>query len=384
MYSITNRWRPIILSYGFIFLALILLCTHSHANTKPLIKQIVVFGDSLSDPGNLYNFTAETRFFTTVPNNPYFHGHFSNGMIWAEDLAQQLGWSTTNDLIESEFNSPLLIYAYGGAWAASGISHKPIKNLIIPDLNKQVAMYIHHLETTLTTAQSPKNHTLFIIFIGGNDFLNDKVFSNAWMNYYYQTTLLNYAVDGVADAVAKLKSQAGAKYIVLIGLPDVSLTPYMQTQSKKLIKTVHENVIQFNNKIKKLAANTQALYVDLFAIFNTLYQKYHCNHCQYTVSPCIANTPHMTAAIRSNPEIQIALNTMQSAASLLATSTNTSEPQDQAEMNFNHCMTGNSAVKYHLFWDAVHPTAEVNDDVANLLLTKQYLLAKFDFNRPVK
>ncbi|HDV5785644.1 TPA: hypothetical protein RJD83_002616 [Legionella pneumophila] len=44
------------------------------------MKNIVVFGDGLSDNGNLYAYTNHRR-----PASPaYYNGRFSNGPVWVE------------------------------------------------------------------------------------------------------------------------------------------------------------------------------------------------------------------------------------------------------------------------------------------------------------
>jgi hypothetical protein len=48
------------------------------------ISRLVMFGDSLSDNGNLFRFTGE-------PAPPYWEGRFSNGPTYAEQLANELG-----------------------------------------------------------------------------------------------------------------------------------------------------------------------------------------------------------------------------------------------------------------------------------------------------
>src|SRR4051812_24277895 len=52
-----------------------------------LAGNLVVFGDSLSDVGNLSlsNGNIET------PSPPYFAGRFSNGPLWVDTLASSLG-----------------------------------------------------------------------------------------------------------------------------------------------------------------------------------------------------------------------------------------------------------------------------------------------------
>ena len=66
-------------------------------STKPVIQHIVVFGDSLSDTGNFYNFTDAlskipfSPIKSPIPTKPYDY-RFSNGWTWSEYIAQNLGW----------------------------------------------------------------------------------------------------------------------------------------------------------------------------------------------------------------------------------------------------------------------------------------------------
>ena len=56
--------------------------------------RVFIFGDSLSDSGNIYALTGETSKapYLVVPSFPYAQGghHFSNGRTWAERLAESL------------------------------------------------------------------------------------------------------------------------------------------------------------------------------------------------------------------------------------------------------------------------------------------------------
>src|SRR2546427_763992 len=60
-------------------------------------ERMVIFGDSLSDPGNHYvAFGMTSRApFAPLPDFPYDIGghHFSNGATWAEQLSHALGRS---------------------------------------------------------------------------------------------------------------------------------------------------------------------------------------------------------------------------------------------------------------------------------------------------
>ncbi len=104
------------------------------------ISRLVVFGDSLSDNGNLFKLTGS-------PQPPYWNGHFSNGPTYAEQLAQWLG-------------VPLDDRAFGGAEATGNL---PIS------LSNQVAAYI-------AQPDHPTAEDTALIFIGTNDYfslLND-------------------------------------------------------------------------------------------------------------------------------------------------------------------------------------------------------------------
>lgn len=69
-------------------------------------NRLVVFGDSLSDNGNLYAASGNTQ--PTSP--PYFQGRFSNGPVFTELLGFNTGRSAAGAPVTGSIN-----YAYGGA-----------------------------------------------------------------------------------------------------------------------------------------------------------------------------------------------------------------------------------------------------------------------------
>lgn len=68
------------------------------APTAPAYSQIIAFGDSLSDTGNLYRLTS---FLPTggIPGAPYYQGRFSNGRLAVEDMAADLGLSLLSNAV---------------------------------------------------------------------------------------------------------------------------------------------------------------------------------------------------------------------------------------------------------------------------------------------
>jgi phospholipase/lecithinase/hemolysin len=139
---------------------------------------LVVFGDSLSDNGNLFAIDP-----TQVPSENYYQGRFSNGPVWAEYLADA-------DFLDCD----LVDRAFGGA-TTDGASP--------PGLIAQVSAY--------TGSATLEDNTLFAIWIGANDFLNG--------SDDYATSAAN-----IGTALEDLAT-FGAEHILIINLPDLGSTP---------------------------------------------------------------------------------------------------------------------------------------------------------------
>ena len=86
------------------FVAGMLLAMTSFASAGAY-SNVFVYGDSLSDTGNIYFITGHT----TPPSPPYYNGRFSNGPLAVEYLANAL-------------HSPLTSFAWGGATTGIGDS----------------------------------------------------------------------------------------------------------------------------------------------------------------------------------------------------------------------------------------------------------------------
>ena len=55
------------------------------------LREVVVFGDSLSDSGNVFVATEAVLAEAIPVSPPYFQGRFSNGPVWVDILAEKLG-----------------------------------------------------------------------------------------------------------------------------------------------------------------------------------------------------------------------------------------------------------------------------------------------------
>ncbi|AXE32619.1 thermolabile hemolysin [Chromobacterium phragmitis] len=207
--------------------------TNDQAGQGSRINKIVAFGDSLSDNQNVYNASQ-----WTLPNrNSWYIGHFSNGPVWVEYLADRL-------------KLPLYNWAIGGA----GVS---TEKLVIPGVVQQVQSWQEYMKQARNYNPST---TLFTMWIGGNDLVN------------YGSTP-DKVIDGQKQALVNLIN-SGARNILVLKLPDVSRAPVYQLKGGAA--TVAAQVKDLNQKLDALAVSLRDQYgsslnlrvFDSYAMFN--------------------------------------------------------------------------------------------------------------------
>ena len=120
-------------------------------------EQIVIFGDSLSDTGNLSKALGGV-----FPPFPYFQGRFSNGPIWVDQFAPKLGLNSTQVLNFAVVGATTGRLNVGSLLAGSTL---PIK---LPGLLDEVDAF------TALNPNGANPKSLYVVFAGGNDFLAER------------------------------------------------------------------------------------------------------------------------------------------------------------------------------------------------------------------
>lgn len=187
---------------GNLFRALLLsLCLLPVAASASTFSGMYVFGDSLSDNGNLYAATS-SLLGSGVPAAPYYNGRFSNGPVAAEDIANSMivGGSTGSDFHD---------LAYGGA--TSGIGNysdygTPGGSGLfgLPGLTREVSNY-----TSGAGIADP--NALYMVWAGPNDYVAGSI------DYALAASNVSSAVQSLLDI--------GARNILVPNMPDLSKTP---------------------------------------------------------------------------------------------------------------------------------------------------------------
>jgi outer membrane lipase/esterase len=197
---------------GVAVLALAVLAPASPALAGGL-HRFVVFGDSLSDPGNAFVLLRDVEvppFDSLIPDAPYARGafHFSNGPTWVEQL------SVLDHALPSAGPAlfiPLLFsnYAVGGARARH---EAPF------DLSTQVSLFVRDFR-----GQGPRG-ALYIVFVGGND-LRDALEALALdPSGATSAVIVQAALFAIRDNLLTLHA-AGAHHFLVPNAPDIGLAP---------------------------------------------------------------------------------------------------------------------------------------------------------------
>ena len=212
---------------------------------------LVVFGDSLSDNGNLFDLIGQ-------PAPPAWEGRASNGPTYAEQLAKMLHVRLDDRAFAaaeaSDASPPVLVDPAGHAL--------PI------NLSNQVAGYIADLHGH----QAPHNTTV-LINIGSNDY-QGFLQSTPPTPQTIQAEVQN-VVGSIAQAIDTL-TLAGVEKIVLFTLPDFGITPAAQARGADAVALAHALDVANNAALAQMAAghpNVQV--VDVFQLSEAFFADPH-------------------------------------------------------------------------------------------------------------
>ena len=223
----------------FIFLSLCVLLfpLTNYAGNNPFYNKVVFLGDSLTDDGNLYR--SSLKFIPKSP--PYYQGRFSNGLVWADNIAAYL--KTKNDDIKIEN------YAVGGETA---IWHNPFDGFLPYVLSQSIDKYL------LWSGAEDRSNTLYFLWIGGNDYLSggadiDKISTNV--------------VQAMQTAIERLIASGGRHFIIL-NLPDLARVPYGRDGG--VATSVHALTVMSNEKLVSTIMQLQQTYTEVkIGLFDT-------------------------------------------------------------------------------------------------------------------
>ena len=319
----------------------------SASTSNSPFSKLYVFGDSLSDPGNIYNSTTFVQPFDwllgfdipVIPPSPYYEGRYSNGPIWADYLAEELGLTITPSTDLSVFHpllplpSPVTItgeglraspyfqgattnqsinFAYGGAQTGFIGSDEQFGELI-PGLLTQVGWFKKDHQRT---RQSADPNALYIVWAGPNDY------------WSVENPNPEESVNNIETAIESLYN-LGARNFLVPNLPDMGMTPFAFSggtqESDRLTNLTEEHNVLLDTTLEDLGdslTGINLISLDVYSIFNDAITNPEQYGYTNITEPCL---DPVTLIPRGNPDD-------------------------------------------YLFWDSVHPTSITHERLAEFAL----------------
>ena len=222
----------------------------SPKNLPSEIREVYVFGDLLSDTGNLFNITSEA-FGAGFPSAPFFEGRYSNGQLWVESLASELGIAYNFDTNFALIGATTGLDNVGNPFDPNDV----VEQLGLPGTLAQVNNFI---------ASTPNidPNGLYTIWAGIYDF-------------GLRVTDTTELVNNITTAVENL-ANAGAKNIIVPNLPNLNQFPGTSDIAgtdnlDEMIDIFNSNLLEELDELDaKLDSEVNLIQLDAYDLFDRI------------------------------------------------------------------------------------------------------------------
>ncbi|KAK3155772.1 hypothetical protein QOZ80_2AG0098470 [Eleusine coracana subsp. coracana] len=251
---------------------------------KPLAPALIVFGDSIVDPGN--NNDINTIIKANFP--PYGDdflnhrptGRFCNGRIPTDFIASRLG---LKDLLPAYLSSEPLEkqdLVTGVSFASGGTGFDPLTPRLasvisMPDQLTMFQEYLGKVRAAAGEAAADEilSRGVFAICAGSDDVANTYFTMRARSNYdhaSYARLLVTHAAAFVEDLV-----HAGARRVAVIGIPPIGCVPSQRTMAGGIGRACspghNEIAVAYNAGLEKELAALRAKNPGTMIVFMDIY-----------------------------------------------------------------------------------------------------------------
>lgn len=238
----------------FRFILPVLLLLSSQVQATPSFSNVYIFGDSLSDTGNLASVDAPFPF-------PYYMNRVTNGPVAVDALTSRLGYTAEASL------HLLPLAAVGNNYAVARANAFGEEVL---DLATQI--YLFNLNHQFVAPSD----ALYVVFIGGNDVREALVETDKMT----PKMRVKNAANAVRAAIESL-SLSGAKSFLVVNAPNVGIIPETQliadaTSNPELVKRARKLSQRYRGALHEAVEQLEEQHeieiteFDLFKFFNKL------------------------------------------------------------------------------------------------------------------
>lgn len=297
------------------------------------VEKVLIFGDSLSDRGNLYRYSLQLL----PKSTPYYRGMFSNGEVWSEQFANRL---FLNNILVSN-------YAVGGStvvrfsdWTENGSAY------ILED---EIALYLN------IEAKIDAKDNLAIFFVGGNDYLTS----------YPEMSDIKSAVKAVTDGIFSAIEKVNAKKTVIVGLPDLSITGESKSlKNEKILKKLSK---EHNEALKKYAKKHNMKFIDIAPIFEEMTidtknfnTKYNANISPKHIKDSCWSGGYFISKKSKIDNLYTYLKAKEDSKNIAKMDSMLEEHSLQSILDAGYSGIMCNDPQQYAFWDHVHPTYQVH------------------------
>lgn len=207
-------------------------------------SNLFVFGDTLSDTGNVFLATGGA----IPPAPPYFNGRFSDGPNWIDALTSGLGTPAGQTPSLAGGNN----YAFGGARTGAGSSP-------VPGVLAQIG------GLWAPTHPSADPNALYVMVGGGNDMRDARTAfpSNSAADQAGREAAAQAAMTNLINGLGFLASR-GTKNVLVATMPDLGATP--EAAALGLIPASTDASQRFNALMPMLLAAGTTLGVNMYLL----------------------------------------------------------------------------------------------------------------------
>lgn len=196
---------------------------HHQNNHIKSIDKLVVFGDSLSDQGNL------KRFIKIFPTEPYFAGRFSDYWIWVDYFKKMNGLAVQNWAIGGSLSDDNRIPLTGLETFAERVRLK-VRTMASGSVRSEISRY--RKNSLLGGQILDGDSTFFVLWAGGNDYIYllekpddaDTFLDTPYDSRVGQNVMMARVINNVMTHAQTLYT-LGARHFLIANMPDLGKTP---------------------------------------------------------------------------------------------------------------------------------------------------------------
>ena len=189
-------------------------------------NNLVIFGDSLSDNGNLYRIKK----YEALGRAPFFGGRATNGLLWTENLVNSLNLKETS------------------------------KNLAVGGANSK--QMTEQVNLSLNEMPNVQSSDLYTLWVGTND--------------YYSGKSTEWTINNIRNSLNTLTA-AGARKLIVVNLMDLGNLPVSKNvtiPASNLSQISLEHNQLLHRELKSIATQQTNIFIiplDASALFNELF-----------------------------------------------------------------------------------------------------------------